>query len=66
MRVTADREVCVGYGQCELLAPEVFEVDDDGAVRVLQDLPDDVDAVREAVQQCPSGAIALDGRQVDA
>ncbi len=61
MRVRADRELCVGSGQCELLAPEVFEVDDDGAVRVLQDLPDDADAVWEAVQQCPSGAILLVG-----
>ena len=60
MRVTADREVCVGAGQCELLAPEVFEVDDDGAVQVLQQEPDDEAAVRDAVSQCPTGAIALD------
>ena len=59
MRVTADREVCVGAGQCELLAPEVFEVDDDGAVRVLQAVPDDEDAVRDAVQQCPTGALSI-------
>lgn len=60
MRVVADREVCVGTGQCELLAPSVFEVDDDGAVRVLQDAPDDEDAVRYAVRQCPTGAITLE------
>ncbi|MGY1607009.1 MULTISPECIES: ferredoxin [unclassified Geodermatophilus] len=59
MRVSADREVCVGSGQCELLAPDVFEVDDDGAVRVLQEHPDDVDAARDAVSQCPTGALAL-------
>ncbi len=61
MRVTADREACVGYGQCELLAPDVFEVDDDGAVRLLHDDPDDDTGVRDAVQQCPSGAIAIEG-----
>ncbi|MEX5716848.1 ferredoxin [Geodermatophilus maliterrae] len=61
MRVTADRERCVGSGQCELLAPEVFEVDDDGAVRVLQPEPDDDAAVRDAVQQCPTGALSLEG-----
>ncbi len=59
MRVTADRELCVGSGQCELLAPDVFEVDDDGAVRVLQERPDDAAAARDAVSQCPTGAIAL-------
>ncbi len=57
--MSADREVCVGAGQCELLAPEVFEVDDDGAVCVLQPVPDDADAVRDAVQQCPTGALSL-------
>jgi len=59
MRVTADREVCVGAGQCELLAPEVFEVDDGGAVRVLQEEPGEGAAVRDAVSLCPTGAIAL-------
>ena len=61
MRVAADRELCVGSGQCELLAPEVFEVDDDGAVRVLQPEPEDDTAVRDAVQQCPTGALSIDG-----
>jgi ferredoxin len=61
MRVTADRERCVGTGQCELLAPDVFEVDDDGAVQVLQAEPDDEDAARQAVQQCPTGALTLSG-----
>ena len=60
MRVVADREACVGAGQCELLAPEVFEVDDDGAVRVLQPEPDDDSAVRDAVQQCPTGALSIE------
>ncbi|HJX43411.1 MAG TPA: ferredoxin [Geodermatophilus sp.] len=59
MRVTADREMCVGAGQCELLAPEVFEVDDDGAVRVLQAEPGEGTAVRDAVSLCPTGALAL-------
>ncbi|SDC03475.1 ferredoxin [Geodermatophilus telluris] len=59
MRVGADRERCVGSGQCELLAPDVFEVGDDGAVRLLQEDPADDGAVRDAVQQCPTGALSL-------
>ncbi len=59
MRVAADRELCVGSGQCELLAPEVFEVDDDGVVHLLQAEPDDEDAVRQAAQLCPTGALSL-------
>ncbi len=60
MRVVADREACVGAGQCELLAPEVFEVDDDGAVRVLQAEPEDDAAVRDAVGRCPTRALTVE------
>ncbi|HST99691.1 MAG TPA: ferredoxin [Geodermatophilus sp.] len=63
MRVEVDRDVCVGSGTCELLAPEVFEVGDDGVVRLLQPEPGqaDEDAVRDAVAQCPTGALRLSG-----
>ncbi|PWW23026.1 ferredoxin [Geodermatophilus normandii] len=60
MRVTADRELCVGSGACEMLAPDVFEVDDDGTVHVLQDEPDDPDPVRQAAQQCPTRALSVE------
>ena len=59
MRVTADRELCVGSGACEMLAPDVFEVSDDGVVQVLQDQPDDEESVRQAAQQCPTRALSL-------
>ena len=63
MRVEVDRELCVGSGTCELLAPEVFEVGDDGVVRVLQPEPGqaDEDAVTDAVAQCPTEALGLSG-----
>lgn len=61
MRVTADREVCVGAGMCALTAPEVFDQDDDGIVVVLRPAPDgaEADVAREAVHLCPSGAARL-------
>jgi ferredoxin len=59
MRVTADRDVCVGAGMCVLTAPAVFDQDDEGIVTLLRDRPEDADvaAAREATQLCPSGAI---------
>ena len=62
-RVLVDRERCVGSGVCESLAPEVFEVDDDGALVVHKPEPADeeLDVVRDAVQQCPARALALEG-----
>ena len=61
MRVQADLDRCIGSGNCELLAPDVFEVGEDGVVQVLRPQPGqaDEDAVRDAVAQCPTGALAL-------
>jgi ferredoxin len=61
MRVTADRNVCIGAGLCALTAPEIFDQDDDGLVTVLKSDPEDdaQPAAREAVSLCPSGAIQI-------
>jgi len=60
-RVQVDRERCVASGVCESLAPEVFEIDDDGILQVHREEPgvDDLDGVRDAVQSCPARALAL-------
>ena len=60
MEVTADRDVCIGSGNCVLTAPEVFDQDDDGLVVVLDGVdPAQAEAVRQAVAHCPSGALRL-------
>jgi ferredoxin len=60
-QVQVDRDRCVGSGVCESLAPDVFEVDDDGLLIVHREEPaaDDLDGVRDAVQACPARALAL-------
>ncbi|HLU56174.1 MAG TPA: (4Fe-4S)-binding protein [Pseudonocardia sp.] len=60
MRVRADRDVCIGAGLCVVTAGEVFDQDDDGIVVVLDEHPADVAAAREAVANCPSGALSLE------
>ena len=60
-KVSIDSAKCQGHGRCELIAPEYFEVGDDGCAHVLrEDVAEDglVD-VREAVQSCPESAITL-------
>ena len=58
--VEVDRERCVGSGSCEMLAPDVFEVGDDGVVGLLRPLEQaDADDVRDAVAACPTRALAL-------
>ncbi|QUH06067.1 ferredoxin [Saccharopolyspora erythraea] len=62
MRVEVDRERCCGAGMCALTAPEVFDQDgEDGRVLLLDAAPlaGEHDAVREAAQLCPAGAITV-------
>ena len=56
-RVVVDREVCMSAGVCEMEAPEVFELDDDGVLQVRQ--PTDPAQVETAVRACPTGALQL-------
>ena len=58
-RVEVDRERCLVSGVCEVAAPGVFELDDDGVLRVRQPAPAELPAVTEAVRNCPSGALTL-------
>ncbi|WP_170323741.1 ferredoxin [Cryptosporangium phraense] len=61
MRITADRDKCIGLGLCEAEAPGYFAVDDDGLVVLLADDVDagHADAVRAAVAACPTLALRL-------
>jgi ferredoxin len=62
MRVTVDYDLCSSNAVCMGIAPEVFEVRDDGFLYVLNENPGpEFDArLREAVANCPTGAISLE------
>ncbi len=62
-RIAVDRDRCVGSGACEMIAPAVFEVRDDGMVAVLLPHPggEEAAAVEEAVRACPTQALDLTG-----
>lgn len=61
MKVIVDLGSCDLHGLCVDAAPEVFEIGDDGVLRILNDTPqEDLRAkVERAVRECPTGAIAL-------
>lgn len=66
MRIVYDRDACQGHNRCYLLAPELFDVDDEGyAILLVEgDLPPELeDKARLAADNCPEYAISL--RQVD-
>ena len=58
LTVALDR--CIGIGQCEMLEPEVFRLDDeDGISRVADGATLDRARAAEVVERCPSMAISI-------
>jgi ferredoxin len=59
-RVVVDRARCTGIGICESIAPDVFEVGEDGAMALLVEEVDASDGtVEDAVHACPAMALSL-------
>jgi ferredoxin len=52
---------CVGSSQCVAVAPDVFELGEDGLARLTENLfgGDELELAREAEAVCPSGAISV-------
>lgn len=62
MKVVVDMDKCQDHGQCAFSAPEVFEINADGKLVVLDDSPDESlrDQVEEAADVCPVQAITIE------
>lgn len=69
MRATVDHDLCIGDAICESICPQVFQLGDDGLSYVIVDpYPASVHAeVQEAVESCPTDAIAIheDNEEID-
>ncbi|MCW2750466.1 MAG: fdx2 [Aeromicrobium sp.] len=61
MKVVVDFTKCTGLGICESLAPDYFEVNDDGDLVLLrEDISDqDLQSIEEAVAGCPTEALLI-------
>lgn len=61
MKATVSEE-CIGCGLCESTCDDVFQIGDEGVAEVkVDEVPeDDEDAVKEAEENCPVGAIATE------
>ena len=62
-RVEVDTGLCASTGMCESVAPDLFEVADDGSLVVLQvELPEArVADARAAARSCPTRALRIVG-----
>lgn len=62
MKIVVDANLCDLHGLCVEAAPEVFEIDDNGTLQVLNEAPPEGlrTKVSKAVQECPTGAISVE------
>ena len=61
MKIVVDYDECASNAVCMGIAPEVFEVRDDGYLYILDENPPEElrERLRQAVNGCPTGAITL-------
>ncbi len=62
VKITIDVDKCIGSGSCEMIAPGIFEVGDDGLVQLLENSPsaEHHGVVRTAAASCPTQVISVD------
>jgi ferredoxin len=60
-KVAVDEDLCIGAGQCVLVAPDIFDQDDKGLVILLDATPPPQlhEAARKAAKLCPARAITI-------
>jgi len=63
MRVLVDRATCEGNAMCMGVAPEVFRVEDDGELTILDETPPDAmrAKIEDAVRACPTQSLSIEG-----
>jgi ferredoxin len=68
IHISIDRETCQGYGNCVLIADDIFSIEDDGRARVRTETVEDflLTKVQAAEYDCPTGAISFEQRDGDA
>lgn len=69
-KVEIDKEGCIGCGTCVGLCGEVFELGDEGKAHIIEDyrsggsfegeVPEDMDCVHTAEENCPTDAILVE------
>ena len=59
MKVKVNDDACIGCGACAAIAPEVFEINDEGLSSAINEevSAENVDSCKEAIESCPTGAI---------
>ena len=62
MKVKVDKNKCLGCGTCIAIAPEVFELGEDGKSKVKEeaDLQKNKELIKQTKDSCPTQAIEIE------
>jgi ferredoxin len=62
MKIKADFDLCESNGVCVGMAPDVFDLDDDDYLVILQeDVPEErLEEMRQVVGSCPKSALSIE------
>lgn len=62
MKAKVIRDNCIGCGACQAIAPNIFEIDDEGlsVIKVKEVPAEDAEDFNDALESCPTGAIVED------
>jgi len=62
MKIKINKDKCLGCGTCVAIAPEVFEIGEDGKSKIKEgaDLEKNKDLLLQAKEGCPTQAIEVE------
>lgn len=62
MKINVNRDACIGCGACQVIAPALFELDDEGisVEKVKEVEKEEQDNARDASESCPTAAIEVE------
>lgn len=58
--IKIDHDKCVGSRLCTVIAPKVFQLNQDGQAVVMNAQGDDLNVIRTAAEACPVSAITVE------
>ena len=62
MKIKVNLDACISGGACQVIAPELFELDEEGisVAKVEEVKEENQDEAMDASESCPTGAIEVE------
>ena len=57
MKITIDKNLCIGCGTCVSIAPKTFKLGNEGKAEVIEPIGNNEATIQDAIDSCPVAAI---------